>query len=233
MLAQRFTIHHTCGHVTLAPQVQRCTISSVWHAVNMDHNILYPRTWGTGQPSFARSILGGRPASKGGAGHAGAGYREACEVARRRLEGAAHSHAGNEAGLRKALLDIARTTLSSKILTHDKEHFAQLAVDAVQRLKGSTNLDSIHIIKKAGGTLRVRVAPVPASPQLHSPGEAWLGVSGGAEAAVGAACDRRGMWTAMAGVWQVWLGVCRACGSCLTASGRRLTMIQEPALWLH
>ena len=83
------------------------------------------------------------------------GYREACDVARKRIEGAAQSHAGNEQGLRKALLDIARTTLSSKILTHDKEHFAQLAVDAVLRLKGSTNLDSIHVIKKAGGTLRV------------------------------------------------------------------------------
>lgn len=80
------------------------------------------------------------------------GYREACSVAHQRLEAAAHSQ--SEQGLRKALLDIARTTLSSKILTHDKEHFAQLAVDAVQRLKGSTNLDSIHIIKKAGGTLR-------------------------------------------------------------------------------
>lgn len=45
--------------------------------------------------------------------------------------------------------------LSSKILTQDKEHFAELAVDAVLRLKGSSNLESIHIIKKAGGTLKV------------------------------------------------------------------------------
>lgn len=85
-----------------------------------------------------------------------AGFREACNVARKRIEGAAKSYAGDQAGLKKALLDIARTTLSSKILTHDKEHFARLAVDAVLRLKGSTNLDSIHIIKKAGGTLKVR-----------------------------------------------------------------------------
>lgn len=76
-------------------------------------------------------------------------------MARRRLEAAAQSHADSREGLRKALMDIARTTLSSKILTHDKEHFATLAVDAVERLKGSTNLDSIHIIKKAGGTLKV------------------------------------------------------------------------------
>lgn len=44
---------------------------------------------------------------------------------------------------------------SSKILTQDKEHFARLAVDAVLRLKGSSNLESIHIIKKTGGTLKV------------------------------------------------------------------------------
>ena len=77
-------------------------------------------------------------------------------MARQTLEAAAHSHAGSDESLKTALLNIAKTTLSSKILTHDKEHFANLAVDAVRRLKGSTNLDSIHIIKKAGGTLRVR-----------------------------------------------------------------------------
>lgn len=33
------------------------------------------------------------------------------------------------------LMKIAMTTLSSKILSQDKEHFAQLAVDAVLRLK--------------------------------------------------------------------------------------------------
>ena len=37
----------------------------------------------------------------------------------------------------------------------EKSHFAELAVDAVLRLKGSTNLDSIQIIKKAGGTIKV------------------------------------------------------------------------------
>lgn len=33
------------------------------------------------------------------------------------------------------LMKIAMTTLSSKILSQDKEHFAKLAVDAVMRLK--------------------------------------------------------------------------------------------------
>ena len=53
----------------------------------------------------------------------------------------------NEALLRADLMNIARTTLSSKILRQHKDHFAQLAVDAVMRLKGSTDLSRISIIK--------------------------------------------------------------------------------------
>lgn len=55
---------------------------------------------------------------------------------------------------KKDLKNIAMTTLSSKLLLHDREHFATLAVTAVLRLKGSGNLDYIKIIKKAGGTLK-------------------------------------------------------------------------------
>lgn len=51
------------------------------------------------------------------------------------------------------LLNIARTTLSSKILSQHKEHFSKLAVDAVLRLKGSGDLTAIQIIKKKGGCL--------------------------------------------------------------------------------
>lgn len=51
-------------------------------------------------------------------------------------------------------LQIAKTTLSSKIVAQHKEFFSNLAVDAVLRLKGSGNLDAIQIIKKQGGTLR-------------------------------------------------------------------------------
>ena len=54
---------------------------------------------------------------------------------------------------REDLTNIARTTLSSKLLDTDREHFAKLAVDAVIRLKGVNNLDYIKIIKKAGGTM--------------------------------------------------------------------------------
>jgi T-complex protein 1 subunit beta len=54
---------------------------------------------------------------------------------------------------RKDLFHIACTTLSSKVLSKQKEHFSNIAVDAVLRLKGSTNLDSIHIIKKSGASI--------------------------------------------------------------------------------
>ena len=49
----------------------------------------------------------------------------------------------NEVAFKEDLLNIARTTLSSKLLTADKEHFSRLAVDAVLRLKGSANLEYI------------------------------------------------------------------------------------------
>lgn len=50
-------------------------------------------------------------------------------------------------------MNIARTTLGSKILSQHKEHFSKLAVDAVLRLKGSGNLEAIQIIRKTGGVL--------------------------------------------------------------------------------
>uniref|UniRef100_A0A672NCF3 T-complex protein 1 subunit beta n=1 Tax=Sinocyclocheilus grahami TaxID=75366 RepID=A0A672NCF3_SINGR len=53
---------------------------------------------------------------------------------------------------REALRE-AQPTLSSKLLTHHKEHFSKLAMEAVLRLKGSGNLEAIHVIKKLGGSL--------------------------------------------------------------------------------
>ena len=64
-----------------------------------------------------------------------------------------HSPSQNVKALRKDLLNIARTTLSSKVISQDKDYFSNLVVDAVLRLKGSTNLESIQIIKKVGGRL--------------------------------------------------------------------------------
>lgn len=82
-----------------------------------------------------------------------AGWRDARKIARAALEICAMDKAGDSVAFRKDLLEIAITTLSSKLVTHEKEHFANLAVDAVMRLKGSGNLDYIQIIKLPGGRL--------------------------------------------------------------------------------
>lgn len=82
-----------------------------------------------------------------------AGWRKAVDVARQALDTAALDHSSNVETFREDLLNIARTTLSSKILSQHKEHFSKLAVDAVLRLKGSGELQAIQIIKKKGGTL--------------------------------------------------------------------------------
>jgi T-complex protein 1 subunit beta len=74
-----------------------------------------------------------------------AGFREAAEAARQRLVAIAADNKADPQAFRRDLINIAKTTLSSKILTQEKEHFAELAVDAVLRLKGSTNLDAIQV----------------------------------------------------------------------------------------
>ncbi|KAI8592653.1 T-complex protein 1 subunit beta [Geranomyces variabilis] len=81
------------------------------------------------------------------------GYRIASATAYKALEDSAIDNSQNAESFRKDLINIARTTLSSKVLSQDKEYFANMAVDAVLRLKGSTNLDNIQIIKKPGGKL--------------------------------------------------------------------------------
>jgi len=78
----------------------------------------------------------------------------ACEVSYKALEASSIDHKSNPEKFREDLLNIARTTLSSKILQQEKDKFAKLAVEAVLRLKGSTDLQAIHIIKKRGGSLR-------------------------------------------------------------------------------
>jgi len=83
-----------------------------------------------------------------------AGWRKATDEARKALVAAAVDHGNDPVKFREDLMNIARTTLSSKILTQHREYFSKLAVDAVLRLKGSGNLDAIQIIKKLGSTLR-------------------------------------------------------------------------------
>ena len=81
------------------------------------------------------------------------GWRLAREVALTTLKKIARDNSENE-HFNEDLLNIARTTISSKLLTYEKEHFAKLAVDAVMRLKGQTNLELIQIIKKLGSSLK-------------------------------------------------------------------------------
>merc|ERR1711988_835709 len=81
------------------------------------------------------------------------GYRLARNAALKALNGAAIDHSKDPEKFRADLINIAKTTLSSKVLSQDKEHFAEIAVNAVMKLKGSTNLDQIQIIKRIGGTL--------------------------------------------------------------------------------
>jgi len=82
------------------------------------------------------------------------GWRLARDVALKTLKDSAMDNSTDEESFKKDLKNIAMTTLSSKLLLHDREHFASLAVHAVLRLKSSGNLDYIKIIKKPGGTLK-------------------------------------------------------------------------------
>merc|ERR1711931_424777 len=81
------------------------------------------------------------------------GLRKAYRLAVEVLEKSAIDNGQDEVRFKADLMNIARTTLSSRILVQHKEHFAELAVNAVLRLKGSGNLDAIQIIKKLGGGL--------------------------------------------------------------------------------
>jgi len=82
-----------------------------------------------------------------------AGWRMATKIARDALETQAKDHGDDAEKFRADLLNIARTTLSSKILTTHKDFFSNMAVDAVLRLKSSGNLEAIQITKVRGGTL--------------------------------------------------------------------------------
>jgi len=82
------------------------------------------------------------------------GWRKARDVAKKALTELSFDNSADEAKFHEDLMNIARTTISSKLLTQEKEQFAKLAVDAVLRLNGASNLDLIQIIKKSGGTLK-------------------------------------------------------------------------------
>eukprot|EP01027_Heterolobosea_sp_BB2_P020450 GEZU01029176.1.p1 GENE.GEZU01029176.1~~GEZU01029176.1.p1 ORF type:complete len:532 (+),score=231.15 GEZU01029176.1:97-1692(+) len=82
------------------------------------------------------------------------GWRIATDVSRAALKASAIDNSQDAEKFRADLINIAKTTLSSKILQNFKDHFAELAVNAVLRLKGSTNLDHIQILKKPGGSMK-------------------------------------------------------------------------------
>lgn len=81
------------------------------------------------------------------------GWREARKVAQKVLEEISVDNSKDQEKFKNDLKNLALTTLSSKLLLHDRERFANLCVDAVLRLQGSGNLDYIKLIKKPGGTL--------------------------------------------------------------------------------
>ncbi|KAK2027835.1 hypothetical protein LX32DRAFT_664327 [Colletotrichum zoysiae] len=81
------------------------------------------------------------------------GYRIASQAALKALKESAVDRSNTPDAFRKDLAAIARTTLSSKVLAQDRDHFSKLACDAVLRLKNSSDLSHIQIIKKAGGKL--------------------------------------------------------------------------------
>ena len=81
------------------------------------------------------------------------GWRKAAKTAAAALKSCAKDNSSDTEKFRQDLMNIARTTLSSKILTQHREHFTELAVNAIMRLKGSGNLEAIQIIKKLGGSL--------------------------------------------------------------------------------
>jgi T-complex protein 1 subunit beta len=81
------------------------------------------------------------------------GWRKARDVALESLRAKTRDNFGTDL-FNEDLMNIARTTISSKLLNYEKEHFAKLAVDAVLRLKGSGNLELIQIIKRLGGSLK-------------------------------------------------------------------------------
>lgn len=96
------------------------------------------------------------------------GYRKALKVARQRLEEIMFSRMADPKTFEEDLFKIASTTLSSKLLRLEKDHFAKLAVDALLRMQrdmkehggnetdasSHINLSLIQIIKKTGGSLK-------------------------------------------------------------------------------
>ena len=81
------------------------------------------------------------------------GFHMAAKTAAEALRLSANDNTTNDKNFENELINVARTTLSSKVVALQKKKFADLCVKAVLRLKGSTNLEMINILKISGGTL--------------------------------------------------------------------------------
>ena len=81
------------------------------------------------------------------------GYRKARDCAREILLKQAFNDKQDKDKYYNDLINIAKTTLSSKLVTHEKDLFSKMVVDAVLRLGENPSLDLIHVIKKPGATL--------------------------------------------------------------------------------
>ncbi|MCQ2965045.1 MAG: T-complex protein 1 subunit beta [archaeon] len=81
------------------------------------------------------------------------GFRKARDAAKEVLLKQAFNDYSDKDKYYNDLINIAKTTLSSKLVTHEKEKFSKMVVDAVLRLGENPSLDLIHLIKKLGGTL--------------------------------------------------------------------------------
>ena len=81
------------------------------------------------------------------------GWRKARDVALETLKRIAITHTEAE-DFDNDLMNLARTTISSKLLHNELEHFTKLAVDAILRIKHNPNLELIQVIKVLGGSLK-------------------------------------------------------------------------------
>lgn len=84
------------------------------------------------------------------------GFEKACEVACKKLEEIAEP-INDSVTQREFLLQTARSTLNSKVVNRDRDHFAEICVDAVLAVadheRRDVNMDLIKMESKPGGRL--------------------------------------------------------------------------------
>jgi len=86
------------------------------------------------------------------------GYRQACELAKKRLKEIAVNLEGKSSEEKRSLLEkCAATALNSKLVASHREFFAKMVVDAVSVLEDDLSLNLIGIKKEPGGALQESV----------------------------------------------------------------------------